>query len=102
MEGARKVVSRMLTTTAALFAVATAAEADRVDDNLQRMLEAARKLEYREHPYDRAWLLEKLDTTRSPVAVVFGYADNGAACRQIAEVLSASGVAGTFECTPVN
>lgn len=91
-------IKPMLTTTMAFFAVATSAMADRVDDNLQRMLEAARQLEY---TGDGAWLLEKLDTIRAPVAVVFGYADNGAACREIAVVLSASGVAGTFECTPI-
>lgn len=88
----------ILVTTTALFAITTIATADRVDDNLQRMLEAARQLEYTD---DRAWLLEKLETIRAPVAVVFGYGDNGAACKQIAEVLSASGVAGTFECVPV-
>jgi len=88
----------MFITTSALFAMATGSTADRLDDNLQQLREAARQLEF---PDDRAWLLEKLETIRAPVAVVFGYADNGTACRQIAEVLSASGVAGTFECAPI-
>lgn len=90
-------IRRMLTTMA-LFMIATTATADQVDNNLQRMLEAARQLEY---PDNRAWLLEKLGTIRAPVAVVFGYADNGVACTQMSEVLSASGVAGTFECVPI-
>ena len=94
----KNMVRQILITSTALFAVSTAALADRVDDNLQLMLEAARKLEYAD---DRAWLLEKLETIRAPVAVVFGYGDNGAACTQIAEALSESGTAGTFECVPI-
>lgn len=87
----------------ALMLVAGSAKADRPDDNLQRMLEAARQLEFpeMEDPQNRAWLLEKLEAIRSPVAVVFGYADNEAGCREMAGVLSASGVAGSFECTPI-
>jgi len=95
-------IRQMLVTTMTLFMIATAASADRVENNLQRMLEAARQLEYPvETPENRAWLLEKLETVRAPAAVVFGYADNGAACIEIAEVLSASGVAGTFACVPI-
>lgn len=91
-------IRQLLVMTTAILAIASAAEADRIDGNLQRMLEAARQLE---DPDNRAWLLEKLETIRTPVAVVFGYGDNGAACRQIAEVLSESGTAGTFECVPI-
>jgi hypothetical protein len=89
---------RVLLAATAFLGIADVAAADRVDDNLQRMLEAARQLEYAD---GNAWLLEKLETIRAPVAVVFGYADNEAACRQIADLLSASGQAGTFECVPI-
>lgn len=76
------------------------ASAESVEDNLQRMLEAARGLSF-EDPPARAFLLEKLATMRSPVAVVFGYADNAAACDEVASALSASGTAGTFQCSPI-
>lgn len=89
---------QVLLTAIALIAITPMARADRVDANLQQMLEAARQLEY---PDNGAWLLEKLETIRAPVAVVFGYGDNEAACKQIADVLSASGKVGTFECVPI-
>ena len=53
--------------------------ADRVNDNLQIMLTAARQLHF-DLPDERAFLLVKQETTVAPVAVIFGYADNAAAC----------------------
>jgi hypothetical protein len=92
---------RIFAAFASAMLISTPVISQTPDGNLQEMLEAARKLEYPEWSDNRAWLLEKLETIRSPVAVVFGYADNGAACSQIAAVLTASGVAGGFECSPI-
>ena len=87
----------------ALLALASVpARADRVDGNLQLMLEAARQLEFVAAD-ERAVLLVKqgLGGNFTPVAVIFGYANNGTACEQLALVLSNSGQAGTFKCHPV-
>ena len=85
----------------ALLALASVpARADRVDGNLQLMLEAARQLEFVAAD-ERAVLLVKQESTVAPVAVIFGYANNGTACEQLALVLSNSGQAGTFKCHPV-
>ena len=84
----------------AIVLAAPAAYADRVDDNLQIMLDAARQLDLA-LPEDRVFLLVKQETTVAPVAIVFGYADNGAACEALAMTLSASGRDGTFKCQPI-
>ena len=64
------------------------------------MLEAARQLEFVAAD-ERAVLLVKQGLIVSPVAVIFGYANNGTACEELALVLSNSGQAGTFKCHPV-
>ncbi len=68
--------NRILTVFAVAIQIASPAVAQSTDDNLQKMLTASRQLEYPEWSDNRAWLLEKLETIRSPVSVVFGYADN--------------------------
>ncbi len=83
-----------------LMLAASPAYADRVDDNLQIMLDAARQLDPA-LPGDKVFLLVKQETTVAPVAIVFGYADNGAACEALAMTLSASGRDGTFKCQPI-
>ena len=51
-------------------------------------------------PENRAILLIKDDTTpRSPVALIFGYWDNEAACSEIAEALD--GQVGSFQCDAI-
>ncbi len=74
--------------------------AGKADDNLDIMIEAARKLAFI-LPENRAYLLIKQETILSPVAVIFGYADNAVACEQIAEAASALLRAGTFKCSPI-
>ena len=72
-----------------------------VDENVQAMMGAARSLKY-SLPENSAYVLEKQETIVSDVAIIFGYADNRAACQQIAGVLTASLGAGTFKCKPVH
>lgn len=69
------------------------------DGNVRIMVDAARELTWGSE--NRAYLLVKQETTVAPVAVVFGYADNAAACEELATALSqpASRV-GTFKCQP--
>lgn len=90
----------MATAIAFLISLPAVSQTDRVEQNLQTMLEASRALNF-DTSQDRAYLLEKQETVRTPVAVVFGYGDNRAACEEIATILSSSGDAGTFECVPV-
>ena len=68
--------------------------------NEEIMAAAARQLEY-SIPENRAYFLEKQDSVKAQVAVIFGYADNGTACEQIARILSESLGAGPFLCHPV-
>lgn len=73
------------------------------DQNLQIMTDAARELTWDDWmDENRANLLVKQETIVSPVAVVFGYADNAVACEALARALSQSqtGV-GTFKCQPI-
>lgn len=91
--------SRILATALALLG-GVPAQADRIDNNLQILLDAARQLEF-SFPEDRAFLLIKQETIVTPVAVVFGYGDNGRACEELASALSASGSVGTFKCAPI-
>ena len=80
---------------------AVQARADRIDGNLQLMLEAARQLEFVAAD-ERAFLMVKqVFYGFDPVAVIFGYANNGTACEDLALILSNSGQAGTFKCHPV-
>ena len=92
-----------LTTLALVCLVATigAGRADPIEDNLQRMLEAARLLEYEHSPDPRAYLLMKQTSQPDPVAVIFGYFDNGTACEELAAALSSSGTVGEFKCSPI-
>ena len=74
------------------------------DENADAMRRAARSLTYLEllqAPENSAYMLEKQESIIADVAVVFGFADNRAACEQIAEVLTASGVSGSFKCQPL-
>lgn len=85
---------------AALAGYPAAAE-DRVDRNQRIMIEAARKLEFTGAFDGRAYMLLKREAGGSPVAVVFGYVDNAAACDEIAEALSNPLRVGTFKCAPI-
>lgn len=92
--------SNKILTAAFVLLSGVPARADRINDNLQILLDAARKLEF-SLPEDRAFLLIKQETIVTPVAVIFGYGDNGRACEELASTLSASGLVGTFKCGPI-
>ena len=85
-------ISTLLFLTTWNVSVATG---DQARQNADAMRRAARSLE------NSAYMLEKQESIIADVAVVFGFADNRAACEQIAEVLTASGVAGSFKCQPL-
>jgi hypothetical protein len=69
------------------------------DQNIQIMTDAARQLTWTAWMGEnRANLLIKQETIAAPVAVVFGYADNAAACDAMARALSQSPAVGTFKC----
>lgn len=70
--------------------LSTSAHSDRVDENLQRVLEAARSLDWGDAvlPDQRAYLLVKTRTIRSPVALIFGYANNLEGCLELAADLT--------------
>ena len=94
-------ISTLLFLTTWNVSVATGDEARQNADAMRR---AARSLTYPEllqAPENSAYMLEKQETVIADVAAVFGFADNRAACEQIAEVLTASGVAGSFKCQPL-
>jgi hypothetical protein len=103
--GMKKVARILLVLVAAAFTLNGAAAEDRVDRNLQIMLEAARNLEWGGGPDldQRAYILVKSHTVRSPVGIIFGYVDNEAACQQIAKELSDARMplVDSFECDPV-
>jgi hypothetical protein len=76
------------------------------------MKDAAGSLQF-SFPDDRAYMLEKQPSGISKwieVAVIFGYADNRAACRDIADLLTERSVAlqkvygpaDKFECNPID
>jgi hypothetical protein len=72
------------------------------DQNIQIMTDAARHLSWAAWMGEnRANLLIKQETIAAPVAVVFGYADNAAACEALARALSQSPGVGTFKCQPI-
>lgn len=70
------------------------------DTNVEIMAEASRQLSW---DYEnRAYFLVKQETIVAPVALVFGYGDNSAACQELATALSQPEArTGTFECVPV-
>ena len=68
--------------------------------NIQSLIDAARLLKF-SVPNNRAYILEKQETTVTEVAIIFRYGDNRSACEQMAEILGASKRAGTFKCHPV-
>jgi hypothetical protein len=73
------------------------------EKNLQIMLDAARKLEWGFYSaQNEAFLLVKNETIEAPVGVIFGYADNKAACEELAETLSKPLTVGTFHCQTIN
>jgi hypothetical protein len=74
---------------------------DRADKNIEIMVQAARRLQLSPETDGHAYMLVKQETVRAPVAVIFGYVDNAAACAEIAEVLSDAPRAGTFKCHPI-
>ncbi|OHC53345.1 MAG: hypothetical protein A3D16_19465 [Rhodobacterales bacterium RIFCSPHIGHO2_02_FULL_62_130] len=82
---------------------AAISDADDTDGNVKVMIDAARQLTWDSWMGDnRASLLVKQETVVAPVAVVFGYADNAAACEELARVLSQSQLGvGTFKCQPI-
>jgi hypothetical protein len=73
---------------------------DYVEGNRQVMLDAARSLMWPEPPLgaepNRAYLLVKTQTIRAPIAIIFGYADNAAACEELARDLSTAANARGF------
>lgn len=75
------------------------------DENLKKMMDAARKLEWLEidgtYRENRAYLLVKQETALAPVGIIFGYGDNAAACEEIATALSNPVRVGTFKCSPI-
>jgi hypothetical protein len=95
MDMKRKILGAIL-----LLVSVAPSNADSVDDNLQLMLGAARQLIF-VTPGNRAFLLVKQETVTAPVAVIFGYGDNGVACEELALTLSTSGRVGTFKCQPI-
>jgi len=65
--------------------VAFSAQADEENTNLRKVIEVARSLDWPAGETERrAYLLVKTRTVRSPVALVFGYADNWQACQELA------------------
>lgn len=68
--------------------------------NVEIMRDAARKLEWSD-PENRAYYLIKNETIVSVVAIIFGYWDNAAACKDLADALSNPVRVGTFDCSPV-
>ena len=94
------------------FAVAAGA----TDENERIMKDAARSLTFSQ-PDNRAYMLEKhsgadlVSGTLSQVGVIFGYGDNGAGCRDIADALTEErsvllskvyGYADKYECNPID
>lgn len=72
------------------------------DQNTLTMVDAARQLTWETSVDNRAQLLVKQETVVAPVAVIYGYGDNAAACEELAYALSQpSSMVGTFECQPV-
>lgn len=73
------------------------------DHNLQIMIDAAQQLTWDDWMGDnRANLLVKQETLVTPVAVIFGYADNAVACEALARALSQPQTrVGTFKCQPI-
>tara|TARA_R100000935_G_scaffold58751_1_gene97524 strand:+ start:894 stop:1193 length:300 start_codon:yes stop_codon:yes gene_type:complete len=71
--------------------------------NLQIMIDAARQLTWDDWMgNNHANLLVKQETLVTPVAVIFGYADNAVACEALAHALSQPQTrAGTFKCQPI-
>jgi hypothetical protein len=75
------------------------AQQDRSAD-IQVLIQAARSLKFTV-PGNRAFILEKQEPSAAEVAIIFGYADNRAACQSIADILIASRREGTFQCHPI-
>ncbi len=96
----RKILLLTLT-LGVLCCLASAKAEDRVDRNLSIIVEAARKLEFSPASDGYAYLLINKETVLSPVAIVFGYVDNSAACEEIAQTLTNAPRSGTFQCQPV-
>lgn len=70
------------------------------DENLETLIEAAKKLEWAT-PENKAILLIKQETVVAPVGLIFGYVDNAAACAEIIEALNNPVRIGTFKCESV-
>ena len=105
MRGCQMPLSRLIPLIAVILAlgahqIAQAQQYSKVDQNVEIIADAARKLHFA-LPENRAYFLEKRATIRSEVAVFFGYLDNAAACEQIARILSESLNVGPFGCRPI-
>jgi len=74
--------------------------AQMVDENIQLMIEAARKMEWFS-PENRAYLLIKNETIETPIAVIFGYGSNKVGCDELVKKLSVPKSVGTFKCAPI-
>jgi hypothetical protein len=96
------------------FAVAQSANSNSchagATENERVMKDAARSLTFPQ-PDNRAYMLEKHSgADLSQVGVIFGYGDNGAACRDIADTLTERnvllskvvGYADKYECNPID
>lgn len=94
----------MAAATVTIFA--TCAHAKDPDKNLQLALKAARDMSFYSED-NRPFLLVKLGVIRSPIALVFGYADNEEGCAEIAEdynravAARALGAPVQFECDAI-
>ena len=74
--------------TVAILLVTSVAVRAEPDKNLQIMLQAARSLIFSDEG-NRAYLLIKRSSiAASEVAVIFGYLDNRAACKELAEAMT--------------
>ena len=83
-----------------LLLLGTITSAADFETNLQIIVNSANGMEFSD-PENKPYLLVKRGLIRSPVALIFGYWDNEAACDELAHTLSQSGTAGTFICDAI-
>src|SRR5437899_640346 len=89
-----------LVTTCSVFFINSNGQAQKVDSNVQTMEQAARTLRF-SLPENAAYMLERLTAFGdTEVAVIFGYVDNRAACRDISNALI-NGRVGDFSCRKI-
>lgn len=72
----------------ALMALLTTAQGASAQEGITRLLETARSLNWPAHPGNAAYVLRKESSSPGPVALIFGYTDNKAACELMADILA--------------